>query len=150
VFAELVRMAAAHRLVLMLHGDAAVVDRAFALAPSVQVLWAHLGTQPEPAQLAGMLDRHPENLWIDTSVRDERIAPNGKLLPQWHALFLRYPDRFLAAVDTFSANRWQNYEAVVEQIRGWAEVLPGDAKRKLLHDNAVRLFGGFLGREPGL
>lgn len=143
-FAGLVKLAEARQLVLMLHGDAEVVGRAFELAPNVRVLWAHLGAEPSPAILAGMLERHPKNLWIDTSVRDERIAPDGRLLPAWRALFLRYPDRFLVAVDTFSVNRWQHYEAVVGQIRAWIEPLPAEVKRKLLHDNAAQLFEAFL------
>lgn len=143
VFAELVRLAAAHELVLMIHGDPAVVRRAFALAPGVRVLWAHLGTEPRPEILEGMLVRHP-NLWIDTSVRDERIAPDGKLRPEWRALFLRHPKRFLVAVDTFSTNRWQHYEEVVGRIRAWTEPLPEAVKANLMHDNAMRLFSPFL------
>ena len=144
VFEQLVRLAAARRLVLMLHGDAEVVERAFAIAPEVRVLWAHLGTRPQPGPLAAMLDRHPATLWIDTSVRDERIAPGGALLPEWRALFERYPDRFVAAVDTFSANRWRHYAAVVAQIRDWIEPLPPPLKNRLLHDNAAQLFDAFL------
>lgn len=144
VFAELVRLAASRKLVLMLHGDAEVVSRAYAREPGVRVLWAHLGTDPRPEELAAMLERHAGKLWIDTSVRDERIAPGGKLLPEWRALFLRYPDRFLVAVDTFSLNRWQHYEAVVGQIRAWTDPLPEPLKTNLLHDNAARLFADFL------
>ena len=144
VFEQLVRLAAARRLVLMLHGDAEVVERAFAIAPEVRVLWAHLGTRPQPGPLAAMLDRYPATLWIDTSVRDERIAPDGALLPEWRALFERYPDRFVAAVDTFSTNRWQHYAAAVAQIRDWIEPLPPPLRNGLLHDNAARLFDAFL------
>lgn len=143
VFAKLVRLAERHKLVLLIHGDAEVVNRAFELAPGVRVLWAHLGTAPRPAILARMLARHPQ-LWIDTSVRDERIAPNGRLLPEWRALFLRHPDRFLVAVDAFSSNRWRHYGEVAGQIRAWVEPLPAELKRKLLHDNAARLFAEFL------
>jgi len=144
VFEQLVRLAAARRLVLMLHGDAEVVERAFAIAPEVRVLWAHLGTRPQPGPLAAMLDRYPATLWIDTSVRDERIAPDGALLPEWRALFERYPDRFVAAVDTFSTNRWHHYAAAVAQIRDWIEPLPPPLRNRLLHDNAARLFDAFL------
>ena len=87
VFAQLVRLAASHKRVLLIHGDAEVIEQAFAIAPEVRVLWAHLGTEPQPAALAQMLKRFPDTLWIDTSVRDERIAPNGTLLPAWRALF---------------------------------------------------------------
>ena len=144
VFEQLVRLAAARRLVLMLHGDAEVIERAFAIAPEVRVLWAHLGTRPQPGLLAAMLDRYPATLWIDTSVRDDRIAPDGTLLPEWRALFERYPDRFVAAVDTFSVNRWQHYATVVAQIRNWTEPLPQPLENGLLHDNAARLFDAFL------
>jgi hypothetical protein len=143
VFAQLVRLAAASKRVLMVHGDAEVVEQAFAVAPGLRLLWAHLGTRPEPDALAAMLARHP-GLWIDTSVRDERIAPGGRLLPEWRALFEAHPERFVVAVDTFSVNRWQQYEAVVSQIRSWVESLPQPLKNNLLHDNAARLFDSFL------
>jgi Amidohydrolase len=143
VFGALVRLAAARKLVLMIHGDAEVIEQAFAVAPEAQVLWAHLGTQPEPAVLDAMLARFPQ-LWIDTSVRDERIAPNGTLLPQWWALFERHPDRFVVAVDTFSVNRWRQYETVVARIRNWVDPLPQPLKSRLLHDNAAQLFESFL------
>ena len=142
VFEQLVRLAAARCLVLMLHGDAAVVERAFEIAPGVRVLWAHLGTEPDPASLNAMLARFP-TLWVDTSVRDARIAPDGALLPEWRALFARHPERFVVAVDTFSVNRWQHYEAVVAQIRGWVDALPPPLRGKLLHNNAARLFDRF-------
>ncbi len=144
VFAQLVRLAAAHKRVLLIHGDAEVIEQAFAIAPKVRVLWAHLGTEPQPDTLAKMLERYPDTLWIDTSVRDERIAPNGTLLPAWRALFERFPERFVVAVDTFSVNRWQQYEAVVAQIRSWVAPLPQSLQANLLHDNAARLFETFL------
>jgi hypothetical protein len=143
VFALLVRLAAARKLVMMIHGDAEVVEQAFAVAPEVRVLWAHLGTDPLPDLLAAMLVRFP-GLWVDTSVRDERIAPDGHLLPEWRALFERHPERFVVAVDTFSVNRWHQYEEVVAQIRSWVDPLPQQLKANLLHDNAARLFDSYL------
>lgn len=148
VFAELVRLAEARDLVMMIHGDAEVVAQAFAIAPRLRVLWAHLGTVPEPRLLAEMLRRH-DGLWIDTSVRDERIAPQGSLLPEWRDLFLRHPDRFLVAVDTYSLNRWQHYEQVAREIRAWVDPLPAPLKPNLLHDNAARLFTPFLEAASG-
>lgn len=143
VFEQLVRLAAARKLVMMIHGDAEVIERAFAIAPAVRVLWAHLGTRPQPELLAAMLQRYPDTLWIDTSVRDERIAPDGALLPVWRALLERYPDRFVVAVDTFSVNRWQQYETAIAGIRQWVDPLPPPLKSRLLHDNAARLFDAF-------
>lgn len=143
VFEALVRLAAARKLVLMIHGDAEVIEQAFAVAPEARVLWAHLGTQPEPPVLDAMLSRFPR-LWIDTSVRDERIAPEGTLLPAWRALFERHPERFVVAVDSFSINRWQHYETVVARIRSWVDPLPQPLKSKLLHDNAAQMFESLL------
>lgn len=144
VFAQLVRLAARGKLVMMIHGDAEVIEQAFALAPDVRVLWAHLGTEPQPDALATMLARYPDTLWIDTSVRDARIAPDGVLLPTWRTLFERFPERFVVAVDTFSVNRWQHYDEVVAQIRRWTDPLPQPLRLNLLHDNAARLFESFL------
>jgi hypothetical protein len=138
VFAALVRLATAHDLVLLIHGDAEVVDRAFALAPRVRVLWAHLGTVPLPEVVQAVLERHRGRaLWIDTSVRDERIAPGGVLLPAWRALFERHPERFV--VDAFSTQRWRRYGEVVAAIRTWVGTLPPPLARRLLHDNAAAL-----------
>lgn len=145
VFEQLVKLAQARGLALMLHADAAVVGRAFEIAPDVRVLWAHLGTEPEPALLDAKLARFP-NLWIDTSVRDERIAPGGTLLPAWRTLFERHPERFLIAVDTFSVNRWRHYGEAVATIRRWVAPLPEPLRSNLLHDNAARLFDRFAPR----
>lgn len=142
VFEQLVRLADARKLVLMLHADAAVIERAFDIAPDVRVLWAHLGTEPAPALLDSLLARFP-NLWLDTSVRDARIAPEGRLLAPWRALFERHPGRFLVAVDTFSVNRWRQYGEVVAEIRRWVAPLPEPLRSGLLHDNAARLFDRF-------
>lgn len=142
VFAALVHLAAERGLVLMLHGDAEVVDRAFALAPRLRVLWAHLGTEPDPATVARTLARHVGRaLWVDTSVRDDRIAPGGVLLPAWRALFERHPERFVVAVDAFSTQRWQRYGAVVDSIRTWVQALPPSLAQRLLHDNAAAMLG---------
>ena len=142
VFEALVVLAVEHDLVLMIHGDAAVVDRAFEIAPAVRVLWAHLGTFPVPALLDRVLRDHADKaLWIDTSVRDERIAPEGVLLAEWRDLFERHPQRFVVAVDAFSVNRWGRYGEVVERIRGWTDDLPEALAANLLWRNAETLFG---------
>lgn len=149
VFAELIRLADAHRLMVLLHGDPEVVDRAFAIAPGLRVLWAHLGTVPEPAVVAQVLNRHAgKALWIDTSVRDERIAPHGRLLPEWRALLETHPDRFVVAVDAFSTNRWRRYEQVVASIGQWAGDLSPDLQERLLWRNAEALFAPWLIRAP--
>lgn len=142
VFERLVRIAGERGLILMLHGDAEIVDRAFEIDPEARVLWAHLGTRPIPGLLAEVLARHAaRRLWIDTSVRDPQIAPEGVLLPEWRALFEAHPDRFVVAVDAFSPNRWRNYETVVGDIRAWTAPLPVELRTRLLSGNAARMLG---------
>lgn len=140
VFEALVRLAASRELLLLIHGDAEVLDRAFDLAPGLRVLWAHLGTEPVPEAVAAVLARHAgRQLWVDTSVRDERIAPGGTLLPEWRALFEAHPQRFVVAVDSFSTNRWRRYGEVVAGIRAWTDTLAPPLRRRLLHDNAAAM-----------
>ena len=149
VFAQLVRLAHAHNLMLLIHGDPEVVDRAFEIAPDVRILWAHLGTVPEPPVVQSVLERHAQRaLWIDTSVRDDRIAPGGQLLPEWRQLFKAHPTRFVVAVDTFSAHRWGRYGEVTTQIRQWVGGLPPELQERLLWRNAETLFEPWLRRQP--
>lgn len=149
VFADLVRIADEHGLMLLIHGDPAVVERAFDIAPGVRVLWAHLGTVPAPGIVARMLERNAGRaLWIDTSVRDERIAPDGRLLPEWRELFEAHPERFVVAVDTFSTSRWHNYGEVVSDIRQWVGGLTPEVQERLLWRNAEELFAPWLRDRP--
>ena len=150
VFAEVVRIAAANDLMLLIHGDPAVVERAFAIAPDVRVLWAHLGTVPAPGIVARVLERNAGHaLWVDTSVRDERIAPGGRLLPEWQALFEAHPRRFVVAVDAFSTGRWERYGEIVDGIRAWVQDLPPELQERLLWRNAEELFAPWLARDEG-
>jgi hypothetical protein len=140
VFEALVGIAVEHGLMLMIHGDVEVIDRVFSLAPAAGVLWAHLGTVPVPALLEDTLTRHRDRaLWVDTSVRDERIAPGGVLLDEWRTLFERHPERFVVGVDAFSTQRWRRYGDVVTAIRTWVDKLPPPLARRLLHDNAAAM-----------
>lgn len=145
VFEALVRMAAQKGLMLLIHGDPEVVDHAFRIAPDVRVLWAHLGTEPTPQAVRQMLDRHRQRaLWIDTSVRDDRIAPEGRLLPAWRDLFESHPERFVVAIDAFSPGRWSRYAQVANQIRRWTDALHPSTRDRLLRLNAEALFEPWL------
>jgi hypothetical protein len=141
VFREILALASQHSLPVLFHGDAEVVDQIFTWHPELVVIWAHLGTKPEPDLLRIMLRRYPQNLYIDTSVRDERILVDGLIMPAFHQLFMDYPDRFLVAIDTFYTPRWQALGDVATSIRAWLTQLPESVAQKLAHDNARQLFG---------
>lgn len=141
VFKKVVALATEYRLPLLVHGDAVVVDQVFEWSPNLLVLWAHLGTNPEPTMIRRMLHKHPDRLFIDTSVRDERfVDENGTLRAEWRTLFIDHSDRLLIAIDTFSTSRWQDLSMVTERIRGWLSQLPSDVAARLAHGNARQLF----------
>lgn len=141
VFRRIVASATKRGLPLQLHGDPAVVDALYEQAPDATVIWAHAGAHPFPPLLADYLDRYP-SLYVDLSVRDERVAPGGVLDPEWAALLMEYPDRFLVGVDTFSTDRWLRFGPVTERIRAWLAQLPPEVAQALAHRNAQRLFPG--------
>jgi len=139
VFHQLVNLAARHELPLLLHSDPAVIDIIYEIEPGVTVIWAHAGTYPYPDLLADYLQRY-RRLYIDLSVRNERIAPEGMLGDEWYNLFLRYPERFLVGVDTFSMQRWQEYGKVAGAIRNWLSQIPPDVAGRVAFGNAKVLF----------
>lgn len=148
VLTGLVALAGQHDLPLLIHGDAVVIEKVFELNPEARVLWAHLGTVPEIDLLQRMLDQHASGLYIDTSVRDTLLLGNpvvngpqrNRLTPEWHAFLVRNQDRLLAAIDTYSLNRWRNYAEVADQVRLWLSQLPPEVAQKLAYTNAQRFF----------
>ena len=140
VFRRIIEIATQRRLPLQIHGDPAVIDTVYDISPAQPVIWAHAGTFPYPDLLADYLQRYPA-LTIDLSVRDDRIAPNGRISDDWYELFIRFPDRFMVGVDTFSLSRWQHFDAAVATIRNWLGQLPDDVAERLAYDNAAAVFG---------
>jgi len=61
--------------------------------------------------------------------------------PEWRALLLEYPDRFLVGSDTWINPRWQYYEAQMQEYRSWLGDLPPAVARKVAWENGARLFG---------
>lgn len=139
VFHRIIEIAAQRQLPLQIHGDPAVIDTVYDVSPSQPVIWAHAGTFPYPDLLADYLRRYPA-LSIDLSVRDDRIAPDGQISDDWYELFIRFPDRFMVGVDTFSLSRWHHFDAAVATIRNWLGQLPDDVAKRLAYDNAAAFF----------
>jgi hypothetical protein len=139
VFHRLIALAGKYQVIMMIHGDPAVIDTLYERAPQQPVIWAHAGTHPYPSLLADYLGRYPR-LYIDLSVRNERIAPHGELDDAWRELFEQYPERILLGVDTFSTRRWQRFEQVAATTRHWLAQLPNDIAANLAYRNARQLF----------
>lgn len=139
VFLRIVELATAHDLPLLMHCDPAVIDALFEHAPAATVVWAHAGAYPYPALLRDYLQRYPR-LYIDLSVRDDRIAPDGELDADWELLLLEHPQRFLVGVDTFRTERWARFGEVAAIMRAWLAQLPTDVARLIARDNGERVF----------
>ena len=147
VFEEIIRIAKSKDLPLLVHGDAEVIEHLYWINPKASVLWAHMGTEPNPAKLDDLLTRHPQ-LHIDTSVREGMLLGtqqvNGisdkQLTDEWRHFFIKHQDRILAAVDTFSAHRWTRYGEVMEQMNLWLSQLPETVQQKVRFKNARRFF----------
>lgn len=141
VLKEIVSIASSKGLMLQVHGDAEILDEIFQIAPNVTVLWAHMGTRPEADYLRQVLERHSQNLYIDTTVRDRQLlGEHDQLSSEWRQLFIDYQDRFTVGVDTFSVNRWNTFAEVTQQIRQWLSQLPDSVAHKLAYGNAYGLF----------
>lgn len=140
VFVRIARLASARGLPLQLHCDPAVIDALFEQVPNATVIWAHAGAYPYPALLRDYLQRYP-GLYIDLSVRDERVAPGGEIDPEWELLLMEFPKRFMVGVDTYRTERWQRFAEAAGQIRAWLAQLPEEVSTSIAHRNALHLFG---------
>ena len=147
VFEEIIDIARRRNLPLLVHGDAEVIHHLYTINPEARVLWAHMGTQPDPSILDELLIRYPA-LHIDTSVREGLLLGihqvNGvfdpRLSDHWRHFFVKHQDRILAAVDTFSVNRWKRYGEVMDQMALWLTQLPDPVQHKIRYENAQRFF----------
>jgi hypothetical protein len=139
VLLNIVEITTERGIPLLMHCDPAVIDSIFEHSPGARVIWAHAGAYPYPQLLRDYLGRYP-HLYVDLSVRDDRIAPGGKLDQQWENLLWEFPDRFLTGVDTFSAERWEQYHLIASHIRNWLEQLPQDVSAKIAYRNAASVF----------
>jgi hypothetical protein len=140
VIRKTAQLAVERGLYLHVHSDHRAVEQIFAYEPRVKILWAHAGMSDPPAVVAEMFERF-ENLWVDISIREYEIAPNGLLAPEWRKLFLEHADRITIGSDTWVNAQWDNYEKIIAFDRHWLAQLPPEVAQKIAFDNAGRLFG---------
>jgi hypothetical protein len=138
---RLVQLARTHGLVLHAHSDIDAVERLFAQWPEAKILWAHAGFE-SPERVRAMLRRH-RNLWCDLAFRSDHGA-GGRVDPQWRALFLEFPDRFMVGTDTFTPERWPFVVEHARWSRAWLADLPAEVAERIAWKNGEALFGAAL------
>jgi hypothetical protein len=135
---RMVELARQHGLLLHAHSDADAVDRLFQQDPGARVLWAHAGFE-RPERVREMLRKHPR-LWADLAFRSDHAA-GGRLAPEWRALFLEFPDRFMVGTDTFVPERWHYVSEHAQWSRTWLADLPPEVAERIAWKNGEALFG---------
>jgi hypothetical protein len=125
--------------------------------PENRLVLAHAGAALPPDEVARVLSACP-NVWMDLSARDPWrflrfpiSGEDGRLLPAWEQLVLRWPERFVIGsdavwpVDRLDAwdradTGWEHIGDFLDFHRHWASFLPEDVQRKVLLENALGLY----------
>jgi hypothetical protein len=138
---KLMLFAEKNKLAVLSHVDDVAIDLLMAHAPNARLIWAHTGISGAPvARVEALLARYP-TLMGELSYRPGLTCDAGKLCPEWRALLLKYPTRFMIGSDTWVNQRWQYYDELMKGYRSWLGDLPPDVARKIAWDNGATLFG---------
>jgi len=138
VVRQVVAMAVREDLVLHAHADARAIEELLRIDARARVLWAHAGLGESAATVGALIDRYPR-LLVELALRSD-VAPGGELDPEWRALFLRHPDRFMYGTDTWVPERWNALVDSAESARIWLRDLPEGVARAIAYGNAERVF----------
>ncbi len=141
---KLMALAEERNLAVLAHVDDAAIDLLMAHTPTrgqkLRLIWAHTGIGGTPvARVDQLMARYPL-LMGELSYRPGLTCDGGKLCPEWRALLLKYPTRFMIGSDTWVNQRWQQYDALMKGYRTWLGDLPGDVARRIAWDNGAKLF----------
>jgi len=137
---RLMQLAEERRLVVLAHVDDVAIERLFAHAPNARLVWAHSGIGGVPIErVRALLRRHP-TLVGELSYRPGLTDGDGGLTPEWRALMVEMPERFVVGSDTWINARWDDYESLMRQARRWLGDLPAPVALRIGWENAAALF----------
>ncbi|HVA95587.1 MAG TPA: amidohydrolase family protein [Candidatus Dormibacteraeota bacterium] len=131
-----------------LHANIAAFERLLDHNPRAKIIWAHAGSDNTgfrtPALCARLLAAHP-NLYME--IKTDPLAKgmnypmeNGKIKPEWLALFTKFPDRFIIGTDQHypepnaPEQRWQTAVDLFNQ-------LPAGLRKKIGTENVAHIYG---------
>ena len=141
------------RLVVLAHVDDVAIDLLMAHTASrgqkMRLIWAHTGIGGAPADRVDQLLAKYPPLMGELSYRPGLTCADAKgaerLCPEWRALLLKYPSRFLIGSDTWVNQRWQYYDSLMQGYRSWLGDLPPEVAKAVGWSNGARLFDLPLG-----
>jgi len=145
---KLMAFAEEKNLAVLAHVDDVAIDLLMANTPSrgqkARLIWAHTGIGGVPvARVDALLARYPL-LMGELSYRPGLTCADAQgqegLCPEWRALLLKYPTRFLIGSDTWINQRWLYYDALMQGYRHWLGELPPAVARAIAWNNGARLF----------
>lgn len=142
---KLMVLAEEKQLAVLAHVDDAAIDLLMAHTPSrgqkLRLIWAHTGIGGASVKRVEALMAKYPGLMGELSYRPGLTCEGGFLCPEWRALILKYPGRFLIGSDTWINQRWQTYEDIMRGYRVWLGDLPPIVAKKIAWDNGAGLFG---------
>jgi predicted TIM-barrel fold metal-dependent hydrolase len=160
VFLALLALAREYDVPLMVHTEYSSIKPTISMCqanPQNRLLLAHAGAVLPPRLVGRILDACP-NVTMDLAARDPwryvrtPIADEqGRLLPDWEALVLKYPTRFMVGSDTVwpvdkgsswdeADSGWQALHRFIDFHRRWLSFLPPKVAEAVRWRNAERLF----------
>jgi hypothetical protein len=142
---KLMALAEEKKLAVLAHVDDVAIDRLMANTPSrgqnVRLIWAHTGIGGAPAaRVDQLMSRYPL-LMGELSYRPGLTCEGGQLCPEWRALLIKYPSRFMIGSDTWINQRWAYYDELMKGYRKWLGDLPPDVAYAIGWANGAALFG---------
>ena len=135
---RIAELAGERDLFLQTHVDEVAIERLLTLYPKVRFLWAHAGMSSSGPTVGKLLERFPK-LHVELALRSD-VAPGGTLDPEWRAVFVKYPDRFLVGTDTWVTSRWEIIRDYHRDVQAWLGQLPREVAEAIAWKNGDRLF----------
>ena len=148
VATKLMVLAEARGLAVLAHVDDVAIDLLMTPTPSkgqkVRLIWAHSGIGgASVARVDELLAKYPL-LMGELSYRPGLTCADDKgvekLCPEWRALLLKYPSRFMIGSDTWVNQRWLYYDELMQGYRAWLGDLPEPVARSIAWENGAALF----------
>jgi predicted TIM-barrel fold metal-dependent hydrolase len=160
VLRGLLAVGAAYDVPVMIHMEFSSAEPTLSLCrgnPGNRLILAHAGAVLPPGQVGRILETCP-NVWVDLAARDPWryvrnpiTAADGRLLPDWEALVLAHPERFIIGSDAVwpvdRLDAWDEPDSGWTRIgdflafhRRWASFLPPQVAAAVLRGNARGLF----------